>query len=503
MKRIAIGLALIILVALPNTKACTVLIAGKNTTVDGSILFAKTEDDGKDFQLDYLWKIPGKQYAEGSFRTLVSGLRIPQVSETYAYFIDECPQTHFSNMIINEWGVAFGSNGCASKEDANEILEKRGKIVDGGIGFDLRFILAERAKSAKEAVLLAAELLSAYGYNSSGRNLNIVDQHEAWQLQMVAGKHFVARKVQDDEVVVIANTFSIREVEINDKENFIYSPDLIEYAIKRGWYDPEGGRDFDFATAYAPLSAHTSNSNTHRQWMMAHLLNKDFSISLEQAEKGMMPVSVIPDRKLSLNDIMEIFRNHYEGTPLDKSNGYEISPHYTLQTICRYTTHRTTIVQQRSNLPADIGTVCWRALGEPCNSVFVPWYLGIDKIPEAYRSKEVPGLSINPDNFVEYHFNIPSWKIEQIDLNSAAKSFWLLGQLADNNYTKNHQFLRVTFRGMEAELIHNQKQFELKALELYKKDRSEAIELITNYTSEWAVKAYESSRMFINQFSIE
>jgi len=78
---------------------------------------------------DYLWKIPGKQYAEGSFRTLVSGLRIPQVSETYAYFIDECPQTHFSNMIINEWGVAFGSNGCASKEDPNEILEKNGKYL--------------------------------------------------------------------------------------------------------------------------------------------------------------------------------------------------------------------------------------------------------------------------------------------------------------------------------------------------------------------------------------
>ena len=113
----------------------------------------------------------------------------------------------YSNVLINEWGVAFGSNGCGSKEDPVPDLETRGEIIKGGIGFRLRFLLAERCKTAREAVNLGIELISKYGYNGSGRCLNIVDPNEAWQLQMVRGKHYVARKVQDDEVVIIVNTF--------------------------------------------------------------------------------------------------------------------------------------------------------------------------------------------------------------------------------------------------------------------------------------------------------
>ena len=501
MKRILFLLILMTFTLSKSLDACTVFIAGKNTTVDGSILFGKTEDDGLANQLDYLWHIPRKQYKNESFKTLISGLKIPQVPETYSYFVDECPQTHFSNMIINEWGVAFGSNGCRSKEDAAKFLEARGELKDGGIGFDLRFTLAERAKTAKEAVLIAVDLLNKYGYNSSGRSLNIVDQNEAWQLQMVAGKHFVARKVQDNEVVVIANTFSIRTVDMNDKDNFICSPDLIDYAIERGWYNPSLGKEFDFALAYAPTSSHTANSNTHRQWMMAHLLNKNFDISLQDAENGMMPVSVIPDRKLAVKDFTEILRNHYEGLPLDKSNNHVISPHYTLQTICRHTTHRTTIVQQRSNLPAEIGTVCWRSLGEPCNSVFIPWYLGIDKIPEAYQKQFVKNADFDQENFYDYHFNLPNWKIQQIDLESAAKAFWLLGYLADNDYQHHNQTLKNIFRPMEDELYKNQDKIERKALNLHKKDKALAINFLTEYTNKWAMKAYDAARKQITELS--
>ncbi len=500
MKKILFLILLLFVSYSENLSACTVFIAGKNTTVDGSILFGKTEDDGSLSQLDYLWQIPRKQFKKGSFKTLISGLKIPQVAETYAYLVDECPQTHFSNMIINEWGVAFGSNGCRSKENIDD-LKARNEILDGGIGFDLRFTLAERAKTAKEAVLIAVDLINKYGYNSSGRSLNIVDQNEAWQLQMVAGKHFVARKVQDDEVVVIANTYSIRTVDLSDTDNFICSPDLIDYAIERGWYNPKEGKKFDFALAYAPTSAHTSSSNTHRQWMLAYLLNKNFNVSLEEAEKGMMPVSVIPDRKLAVQDFTDILRNHYEGLPLDKSENHLISPHYTLQTICRYTTHRTTVVQQRSDLPAEIGTVCWRALGEPCNSIFVPWYLGINKIPEAYQRSSVINADFDQENFNDYHFNIPNWKIQQIDLASAAKAFWLLGYLADNDYQNHNQKLKNIFRPMEKKLYQQQDQIEKEALKLYQKDKDAACNFLTNYTQKWALKVYDEARKQISEFS--
>lgn len=495
MKRI-LFLSLLILISLVKiSNACTVLIAGKKTTVDGSIMFAKTEDDGLNFQLDYLWKIPRKKFPAVSTKKLISGLLIPEVSETYAYTIDECPQTHFSNMVINEWGLAIGSNGCHSKENIED-LKTNGDIVNGGIGFDLRFILAERAKTAKEAVNIAIELLNKYGYNASGRNLNIVDQHEAWQLQMVAGKRYVARKVQDDEVVVIANTFSIREVNMNDRENFICSPDLIDYATEKGWYDPDSGKEFDFALAYAPKSTHLSKSNVHRQWMMAHLINSDFDIDLDEAEAGMMPVSVKPKRKISVQDLFKVFRSHYEGTRLNDGT-HELSPHYLPHTICRYTTHRTTIVQQRSELPAEIGTLCWRSLGEPCNSIFVPWYLGAENIPAMYLPKQIGKRTIEPENFKEYHFGIPAWKIQQIDLKDAARAFWLLGQLADVDYQKNNKLIKKKFRPIETKLLNEQKQLEQKALTLYQQNKQDAIKFLTEHTEKWAIKSYQDARQMI------
>ncbi len=115
--------------------ACTTVIAGKNTTKDGSILFAKAEDD-KNFQLDYLWYIDRKIYTQNSVMHTLGGLEIPQIAETYAYFWDQTPKTKFSNMLINEWGVAFGSNACTSREDDLKELEKSGEITQGGIGFN-------------------------------------------------------------------------------------------------------------------------------------------------------------------------------------------------------------------------------------------------------------------------------------------------------------------------------------------------------------------------------
>ena len=475
---------------------CTVMIVGKKVTVDGSILFVKTEDDGRK-EVDYLWYIPRKTYKPGTVVELQAGGTIPQVKETYAYFWDECPTLSFSNGIVNEWGVAFGSNGCASKEDSVEEFEARGDLVNGGLGFKLRMILAERAKTAREAVMIAVSLLDNYGYRASGRNLNIVGPNEAWQLQMARGKHYVARRVKDSEVAIIANTFSIREVDMNDKENFICPPDLVEYAIKRGWYDPDSGEKFDFAKAYAPEKVHTSLSNTHRQWNMARLLNKNFSITLEESEKGVMLVSVKPDRKLSLKDVMEIFRNHYEGTVLDKSQKYKTSPHKTPGTICNYGTHRTTVVQQRNWLPPEIGTVTWRALDQPCSSVFVPWYLGATRIPEAFR-KAPESLYTTKRDLLDYHFNVPkeTWRL---DMESASAVFSLLGEIVDADYKKAIGKVRKTWKEFETLEFMLQPVIEESALKLFKQDKALAMEFLTLYSNSQALKSLETAKNLIDE----
>jgi dipeptidase len=479
-------------------KSCTSLIAGKKTTIDGSILFAKSEDDRE--QLDYYWYIPGKKHNMTEVIMETGRLAIPQVNETYAYFWDQSPKMPFSNVIINEWGVAFGSNGCGSKEDPADSLEKRGDIMKGGIGFSLRFILAERSKTAKDAVLLASELINKYGYNASGRCLNIVDPNEAWQLQMACGKHFVARRVQDDEVAIIANTYSIREVNMHDTDNFICSPDLIDYAIKRGWYNPEADGEFDFARAYAPDVYHKADRNTHRAWILARLLQYDFPLTIEDAEDGNMPVSVKPDKKLSVPDLFKIFRNHYENTEICRYPELNISPHFADNTpVCNGGTHKANIIQQRNWLPVEIGTVNWRALSHPCQSIFMPWYLGINKIPDIYQMATEDPNKTDKD-LVTYHFMDPDWPLRNVDINSASSLFRLLNSIGDANYYKNHKLIREVFDKCEADMLEKQSSIEKKAIELYKKDKNKAIEYLTEYTNSQAILGFNMAKGLISDF---
>lgn len=482
-----------------RAEECTVLIAGKKTTVDGSILFAKTEDDGAK-EVDYLWYVPGKIHEPGSVVKLKAGGTIPQVRETYAYFWDQCPGTSYSNGIINQWGVAFGSNGCASKEDPVKEVEARGDLVNGGLGFKFRMILAERAKTAREAVLIAAKLLDKYGYNASGRNLNIVGPNEAWQLQLVRGKNYVARRVHDNEVAIIANTFTIREVDMKDKENFICSPTLISYASKRGWYDPGKHGKFDFATAYAPERFHKSPSNNYRQWIMAKRLNKNFSITMAESRQGVLPVAVKPDRKLSLRDIMTILRNHYEGTSLDKSGftpgkKYSITPHQTPYCICNYGTHRTTIVQQRSWLPPALGTVIWRALDEPCSSGFVPWYLGATRIPEEFH-KAPESLYTTKKDLLDFHFKSPA-ETWDLDMQTASGVFTHLGRMVDANYSKVINDVKSEWKKFEDQAFALQPIIEKSALELYNKNKELAHEYLNLYTASQAIKSFNTAKRLL------
>lgn len=480
-------------------KGCTALIAGRSTTVDGSILFAKTEDDSPD-DIDFLWYIPRKRHEPGSLVKLESGGTIPQVEETYAYFWDQCPGTSFSNNIMNEWGVVLGSNACSSKEDPVEVVAARGDLAEGGLGFELRFILAERSKTAREAVLLAAKLLDTYGYHASGRCLSIVGPEEGWQLQMVRGKQYVARRVQDDEVAIIANTYSIREVDKNDRENFICSPRLIDYAIERGWYDPSSGEPFDFAVAYASEKIHTHPRNTDRHWNMARLLDKKFPITWQKARTGVMPTSVKPDRKLSIQDIMAIFRNHFEGTGLDSTDHYRISPHRTpVRAICCDASHRTTIVQQRNWLPPEIGTIVWRALEPPCTGVFVPWYLGIARIPETFQRAPVRADTTSKDR-IDYHFNMPA-ETWILGLDSSGGVFKLLGNLVDANYRETIGMVRKVWDEFEAQEFELQPVIEETFIKLSKRDKSLAREYLTLYSNGLAMKSLERAKDLIDGFT--
>jgi dipeptidase len=477
---------------------CTALIAGKNTTADGSILFAKTEDDTPD-HIDFLWYIPRRSHAPGSVVKLQNGGTIPQVAETYAYFWDQCPATSFSNNVVNEWGVSFGSNACRSREDGVEVVAARGDLLNGGLAFELRIVLAERARTAREAVAIAAGLLDTYGYNASGRCLHIVGPKEAWQLQMVRGRQYCARRVREDEVAITANTYTIRDVDPDDRENFVCSTKLIDYAAERGWYDPDSGNPFDFALAYADPETHTHPYNVDRHWEMGRLLSKDFPVSWREAREGHMPPSVKPDRKLTLKDLMTIFRDHFEGTALDSSDNHRISPHKAPgRPICVDASHRTTVIQQRDWLPPEIGTVVWRALEPPCLSVFVPWYLGLKRIPPSFQAAPLRADTTHRDR-VDFHFNMPleTWRLTT---ESSGGVFKLLGNLVDGAYAETIGMVREVWDEFETEEFELQPVIEETALKLYGRDRDMACEFLTLYSNALARKSLDTARELIKDF---
>ena len=165
-------------------------------------------------------------------------------------------------------------------------------MVDGGVGYRIRRLMAERAKTAREAVDVAIGLVTKYGYTSGGRTYTVADRNEAWQIMLLKGHRYIARKVQDDEVTYIAIAFSLDKIDV-DAKDVIMSPDLIDHAVKTGKYKPAkagDASDFSFAS-YQPVSRRAADWNKDRAqtaWKM--LMGKSGktrkpSRTLDQARK--------------------------------------------------------------------------------------------------------------------------------------------------------------------------------------------------------------------------
>ena len=446
---------------------CFSMIAGKNTTVDGAVLFAHNEDDGGPQLVNY-YKVPRLKHEAGTTITLATGAVIPQVSETNEYFWYEMPNMSYSDSYINEWGVAIGSDQCRSREDQPE-------FTDGGIGYWLRRLVAERAKTAKHGVRIAGKLIHELGYASSGRSYMIVDTNEGWMLSAVKGKHWVAQRVPDDMVVIIPNYYTIGEVDLSDTTKFLGSPDLIEYAIKRGWYNPEKDGEFHFSKVYAQEGSRKHPGNVQRMWRGINLISeKKYSIDDE------FPFAVKPPKKISKKDFMVVLRDHYEGTEFDKTKlgcPYKMNG----RTICANSTQYGFIAELRSWLPVEIGCVVWLAQRRPDSQPFIPWYLGMQKIPENYAYGDY-------NSALTDHFN----PVETIHERNDKHAFWAYANWAesiDNDYGKRIKKVKKKYSKVEKEIFGNQKSFEKRVKRIYEQNPQKAKELLTKYTEECLDKA--------------
>jgi membrane dipeptidase len=445
-----------LLVAGRPCRACFSIVVGRDASADGCVIVAHNEDDEAP-QIVNHHKVPRRSYPSGATVKLRNGGTLEQVEQTWAYLWSEMPGLSFSDSYVNEWGVTVASDNCPSRQDKAE-------LTDGGIGYLLRRLVAERARTAREGVLLAGRLVERFGYVDSGRTYIIADPEEGWFFCVVNGKHWLARRVPDDAVAMVANTYTVRTVDLKDRANCLASADIVSYAQSRGWYNPQTDGPFDFARVYANPKAASSPNNIGRQWGGLRYIARD---KLEPGPN--LPFSIVPRHKLSVPDVMQILRH-------DKENESAPAPADSpfLCALCSGATQTSFVAQLRQGMPLDLGIVYWVCLASPRTSFYIPFHFGIADFPAGWR---LPSLKPTRDLY--------DFKVQAPFAVNPQEAFWMFSNFRDKVDRCGPTVVaavQTEARRIEREAVAMQPALEEAALRLYGTDKTAAQRLLENFS---------------------
>ncbi|MCK4760318.1 MAG: C69 family dipeptidase, partial [Candidatus Aminicenantes bacterium] len=331
-------------------RGCTVVLVGKDASTDSSVMTTHTADCSI---CDWTWRhVPAADHEPGSTRKIYyidqirtwppetggkwemykenyTGIEIPQVPRTYAYH-------HGAFGYMNEHQLAIGEStiGCRRKM-RNPTPSAKIDITT------LTLIVMERCRTAREAIQTMGKLAEeyGYGYHDSGEMLAVADPDEVWIFEVMPvgplwtpksgkpGAVWCAQRVPDDHVSVCPNESRIGEIDLDRPDYFMASLNVISYAVENGFYDPKSGKPFNWKKTYSPseYSATSSGGTRARLWRFFELVapSRNFSPDTPNME---FPFSVKPDKKLSLQDVIDITRDKYQGTPLDPAEGLRGGP---------------------------------------------------------------------------------------------------------------------------------------------------------------------------------
>lgn len=474
MKRIVLVVSL--LVSYFSSWACTNFIVGKKASADGSVICSYNADDYGLFI--GLCHYPAGKHEKGSVRkiydwdTNVYHGQIPEAEVTY-------------NVIgnINEYQVSIGETTFGGRE---ELVDTTG-ILDYG---SLIYIALQRSKTAREAIKVMTTLTDKYGYCSGGETFTICDPNEAWIMEMIGkgpgrkGTVWVAVRIPDDAICAHANQSRIRTFNQKDKKNVMFSKDCITFAREKGWFSGKDA-DFSFCEAYAYPDFSGRRFCEARVWSFFNHFSTDMERYLPYAEGKVkdaepMPLWIKPNRKVSVQDIQECMRDHYEGTPfsLDKDPGqgiwnmpyrptpltYKVDgkeyfnerPTSTQQTAFSY------VAQLRSWLPRQIGGVLWFGNDDGNMVAYTPVYCGNTSQPECYNTKDADAVTFSMKN-----------------------AFWVCNWVSNMVYPRYSLMfgsLKSVRDSLETSYFSAQAEIERKAMVLYDENPSLAIDFLTDYS---------------------
>ena len=463
--------------------ACTNYIVGKKASVDGSVMCTYSADDYGMFQP--LCHFTAGKHAEGEMRRIVNW-----DSNEYHGEIPETPETYNVVGNINEWQVTIGETTFGGRE---EMVDSTG-IMDYG---SLIYVALERARTAREAISVIVELANEYGYYSSGESFSIADKDEVWVMDLIGkgmkmenGKNlrkgivWVARRVPDGYICAHANQARISTFPLNDPQNCLYAPDVISFAREMGYFSGKD-EEFSFCDAYAPLDFGAMRGCEARAWAAfnilcdgkftfedenGNLVTRDAYDYVEYAlghdASKRFPLFVKPARKITVKNVADVMRDHYEGTPMDMTTDigaggnalpYRWRPMGFEWEGKQYTNERAIATQQtgfwfvgqaRGWLPDAIGGVNWFGCDDAATSYLTPIYTSINEVPECFREGN--------GNMITY---------------SPTSSFWMNNRVTNACY-RMYNIMAPTVRAeidaWENEMIQAVAAADKQALEMYK-----------------------------------
>ena len=509
--------------------ACTDIIVGKLASVDGSVITSHTGCAPE----CRVHVVPAKKFKKGEMAPVYYGLQdvkkplykygeiigyIPQVEQTYAYF-------HSGYSHINEHQLAIGESTMSQKKELQVDRETGKQImtIEQAMAFAL-----QRCKTARKAIKLISALVEEYGFLPScgpeSEALCIADPNEAWVLEVFSvgkdwepnsgklGAIWAAQRVPDDHIAVVPNWSIIKQIDLNDPENFMASENYMQVAIDHGWYDPNSGEPFIWQKVYSPVAREWAISRfwlffstyapSYTEWPDKKLTNpyKGYDAYHQYLEDlSIYPFSVKPERKLSVQDVIAFQRSVYEGTIYDmtadfdwfvpgKDGGMKKSPLTTpfptrdMRELLDLTYRRMVsrggygmVAQLRHWLPAPIGGVYWFYLDNQHVSTYVPIYAGVQEISPLYKTYD-------PDKFEE---NSARWTIDFVD------------NLLYLKWREAIKDLRDVRDPLEAGFFAEQDSIDSRALELFKKNPAKAKKFLTEYSKskmKATVKMYQELR---------
>ncbi len=471
-----LALASLCVLGMQTASACTNFLVSKGASVDGSTMITYSADShvlyGELYFTPAADHLPHEMFdiCEWDTRTYLG--QIQQILHTYSVV---------GNM--NEHQLCIGETTWGGRKE----LRDPNAIMDYG---SLIYVTLQRAKTAREAIKVMGDLVEEYGYYSSGESFSIADPREVWIMEMISkgpktkGAVWVARRVPEGYISGHANQARIRSFPRNDPKNCLYEEDVIQLARDMGYFTGKD-TDFSFAEAYAPLDFGALRFCEARVWSMFNRAAPSLKISMDyvKARKDVtpMPLWIKPDNKLSVRDVMELMRDHFEGSDFDMTKDVGAGPYdlpYRWRPLTwkvddvNYCHERATSTQQtafsfvsqaRSWLPDPVGGILWFGVDDTYSTVYIPMYSAIKKVPVSF--------AVGTGDFSNF-----TWD----------SAFWVFNFVSNYTYLRYRDMIvdvQKVQRELEGRFMSDQLAIEDTALKLHKQSPQLAVDYLTEYST--------------------